>query len=356
MVVGLALLLGNVVCGSPAQAAPTAASAARPTTAEGIAAYQGADRQQMLEEGAKKEGKLTFYTVNANEASRNALMEGFQKKYPFVKLEMYRGNAPAVTNRLIQEYQAKTYIVGALEQNPSETGTLYKAKVLQPYFSPSLAKIRQDVIAKSPDGKALLATAVLSPFTFGYNTKMITADQAPKTWDDMKKPIFKGKMALTSDSIGVNFVGTAITAKGEAWVRDLKSQEIHIVNATGAGIANAVATGQYAMTPTYHYTFFAADKKAGYPVEMAPVEPLWCTAFAWGLPARSATPYSAMLMIDYVLSPEGQANYTQFAYTSTIVGTQGIADKFRVLLPNQVPNYEQEYTKWESILRAITTQ
>jgi len=332
------------------------AASGYPTTIEGIANYQGSDRQQMLEEGARKEGKLTYYTVNANAQSRGALIEGFQKKYPFVKLEMYRADSTALVNRLIQEYQANTSIAGALEQNPAQLDNLIKGKLLVPYYSPSLAKIKPEMISKAPDGKSLLATAVVSPFTFGYNTKMIPVDQAPKSWDDIKKPLFKGKMAVPSDAIGVNWVGNAVITKGEAWVRDLKNQEMRLVTATGAGIANMVATGQYAMTPAYHYTFFDADKKSGYPVELAPIEPLWCTAFSWGLLSRSVNPHAAMLLIDYVLSQEGQANYTRFAYNSTIVGSQSVAEKYRLLLPNHVQNYDQEYTKWEALLREITTR
>ncbi len=40
-----------------------ASAPARPTTVAEIALYKGADRQQILEEGAKKEGKLIFYTT-----------------------------------------------------------------------------------------------------------------------------------------------------------------------------------------------------------------------------------------------------------------------------------------------------
>ncbi len=335
--------------------APLRAFAAWPTTVEGIAAYSGADRQRMLEEGAKKEGTLTYYTVTANEKSRTAMMEGFQKKYPFLKVKMYRADSTALVNRLIQEYQANTSIAGAVEQNPNQLDNLMKAKLLMPYFSPSLAKIKPDMISKAPDGKALMAMVMLSPFTFGYNTKMVPPEQVPKTWDDIKKPFFKGKMALPTDAVGVNWIGNAVITKGEAWVKGLKAQEIHLVNATGAGIANMVATGQYAMTPVYHFTFFAADKKAGYPVELALIEPFWCTAWGWGILSRSPTPFSAMLMIDYALSEEGQGIYTRFAYNSTIIGSQSVAEKHRVILPTQVQNYDQEYTKWEALMREITT-
>ena len=143
------------------------AASGHPTTIEGIANYQGSDRQQMLEEGARKEGKLTYYTVNANAQSRSALIEGFQKKYPFVKLEMYRADSTALVNRLIQEYQANTSIAGALEQNPAQLDNLIKGKLLVPYYSPSLAKIKPEMISKAPDGKSLLATAVVSTVSTG---------------------------------------------------------------------------------------------------------------------------------------------------------------------------------------------
>ncbi|MFC1814805.1 hypothetical protein ACFL0M_02455, partial [Thermodesulfobacteriota bacterium] len=58
----------------------------RPTTVAEIALYKGADRQQMLEEGAKKEGKLTFYTTGVMTGSLGPFLDLFKKKYPYIKL------------------------------------------------------------------------------------------------------------------------------------------------------------------------------------------------------------------------------------------------------------------------------
>src|SRR5690349_19787110 len=59
----LAACGGSQAAGSPAQSAASGAKSGVPTTATEIARYQGADRQQILEAGAKKEGTLTWYTV-----------------------------------------------------------------------------------------------------------------------------------------------------------------------------------------------------------------------------------------------------------------------------------------------------
>ena len=47
----------------------------------GIYNYTGADRQAMLEEGAKKEGKVVWYSAQ-NTDDMKAMSEAFQKKYP----------------------------------------------------------------------------------------------------------------------------------------------------------------------------------------------------------------------------------------------------------------------------------
>lgn len=53
-------------------------TAARPTTVAEIALYQGPDREQLLMEGAKKEGQLMFFTDNTWIAS---VAKELEKKY-----------------------------------------------------------------------------------------------------------------------------------------------------------------------------------------------------------------------------------------------------------------------------------
>src|SRR5918912_874930 len=70
-----------------APAAPAAGSVAKPSTLAELAMYTGPDRQSLLEEGAKQEGQLFWYTTNIVDQIARPLQQGFQAKYPFVKVE-----------------------------------------------------------------------------------------------------------------------------------------------------------------------------------------------------------------------------------------------------------------------------
>src|SRR5690349_17498298 len=88
------LALGRVACGgssAPSQASGGGssggpASSGGPTSVADIAAYKGADRQQMLEDGARKEGHLTWYTSMAGQIVDD-LPAGFKAKYPFIQMD-----------------------------------------------------------------------------------------------------------------------------------------------------------------------------------------------------------------------------------------------------------------------------
>src|SRR3990172_9149760 len=78
------------------------AATKKPTTMAELALYRGADRQQILEEGAKKEGKLVIYTTQ----TEKQIMNAFQKKYPFLKVESWRAETMHVVSRIFEENKA----------------------------------------------------------------------------------------------------------------------------------------------------------------------------------------------------------------------------------------------------------
>jgi iron(III) transport system substrate-binding protein len=73
-------------------------------TAADVALYQGADRQQKLIAGAKKEGTFTVYT-SAQANDFNALLAAFEKKYG-VKGVIWRAGSENILNRAVQEARA----------------------------------------------------------------------------------------------------------------------------------------------------------------------------------------------------------------------------------------------------------
>src|SRR5438552_14420634 len=56
------------------------------TVAE-IANLNGPDREQILVEGAKKEGKVILYSAMIEDQALRPVMQAFRQKYPFVEPE-----------------------------------------------------------------------------------------------------------------------------------------------------------------------------------------------------------------------------------------------------------------------------
>ena len=97
-----ACLLGVFLTLAEAQVSP----AAQPLTAAEVALLNSPERQKILEEGAKKEGKVVWYTpLIVNQAVR-PLKEAFEKKYPFIKVAEWRTEGGDVMKRAIEESQA----------------------------------------------------------------------------------------------------------------------------------------------------------------------------------------------------------------------------------------------------------
>src|SRR5262245_45650977 len=70
-------------------------------TLQKLALYQGADRQQRLAEGAKKEGALIYYTTFPNEYAER-LTAPFEKRYG-VKVSVWRARSELVLQKAIAE-------------------------------------------------------------------------------------------------------------------------------------------------------------------------------------------------------------------------------------------------------------
>ncbi len=90
LLLGASLLAAGIAFPALAQVKPNA-------TAVDVANYGGADREQKLIEGAKKEGSLEIYT-SAQSDDMGALVVAFEKKYG-VKVDTWRSSSEKVLQR-----------------------------------------------------------------------------------------------------------------------------------------------------------------------------------------------------------------------------------------------------------------
>src|ERR1041384_6612618 len=85
------------------------ASAAKAASSESLFAeinkLPPAQRQARLEEGARREGAFTYYSISAAELIA-AYVKGFTTRYPFIKAEFYRGSGNQLVVRTMMEHKA----------------------------------------------------------------------------------------------------------------------------------------------------------------------------------------------------------------------------------------------------------
>src|SRR5215475_962108 len=106
---------------------------------EDVAMMKSADRQKVLVEGAKKEGKISWYTTLIVDQVVRPVKEAFEKEYPFIQIEFFRGNAERLVQKMFAEYQAKRYDVDLIDGTVSPT-MVRRANLLQRFYSSALAE------------------------------------------------------------------------------------------------------------------------------------------------------------------------------------------------------------------------
>ena len=135
-----------------------------------------------LVEGAKKEGALLWYT-SASLEEADLFIKGFQRKYPFIKAGAYRTGGDGLLNRILTEVRAKKYFFDVVKVGGYRNDILKREGLYAKYLSPERKFIPE--FSKDPEG---YWTAVYTNLNaIGYNTNLVSPQEAPKTWNDLRK-------------------------------------------------------------------------------------------------------------------------------------------------------------------------
>ncbi|MFC1817188.1 ABC transporter substrate-binding protein [Thermodesulfobacteriota bacterium] len=322
-------------------------AAKKPMTVAELALYKGADRQQILEEGAKKEGKLTLYTVSILAQSIRPIVAAFQNKYPYIKkVNIWRAGSAQIVPRVLEEYKAGKHDVDVLDLGQTGVILIEGRGILQPFYSPNLVYIDENTIKKAPDGGAVTIGHWANYISVGYNTRLLPKDQVPKIYQDLLNPNWKGKkMAITASSTTVCWMGTMLETFGEDFVKQVAKQEFEIHMVSARALLDMVIAGEYKLSPTIRDSHVSLSKEKGAPVEWVPLEPVAISPGSIMLPKHSANPHAALLFIDFDLSKEGGEIWKaagKISYNKEVLGQMTSKSYFG-------PRSMQQYTKWKKL-------
>ena len=284
-------------------------------TVDEIALYNKPDRQKMLVESAKKEGKVSWYTSLIVDQVVRPIKEAFEKEYPFLQVEYFRGNSERLVQKMFAEYQAKRYEVDMVDGTVTAP-MVKKGGYLQRFYSPHLAEYPAEL--KDPQG--YWAVSNVYYFSFGYNTRMVKPNEVPKTYEDLLNPRWKGQMMWsTSRGSGApmligNILQTMGQEKGKAYLQRLKTQNVAKTTASNRQLLDLVIAGEYPLALHIFNHHAHISKTAGAPVDWYALEPASATINTISPVTRSPHPHATMLLIDFILSEKGQKVFQAVNY------------------------------------------
>ncbi len=322
----------------------------RPRTLDELATYTGADRQQILLEGAKAEGKVVWYTSLSG--VYREIVDAFKRKYPSINVEPYRGGSLELGPRLLNESKAGRFVADALEATPGLLMLLRDSGILKAYTSPEIARYPDEAKTKTDGARVYWTTDREAYLGFGYNTRMIAPVELPKNFSELLRPELKGKLAVTTESSSSRVIGSMLKHKGEEFIKRLHTQEIKLFKASSAGFLDLIAAGEVAGSPVVFRNQASVLKERGAPVEWLPLDVVPANAGGSAIITGAPHPHAAILLTDFILGPEGQKLMEQFRY--------GVAWKeypFKREYPERgmtSSEYEKAEDKWTQLVRSIT--
>ncbi|MBI2853549.1 MAG: extracellular solute-binding protein [Chloroflexi bacterium] len=234
---------------------------------------------------------------------------GFTKAYPGIKVDYLSISTRDAAERLTTEAAAgKTSadvvklggdILLQLPQQLWTTRTWANAK----YYPPD---------ALGAGGSYLLYLApYLAPI---YNTKLVPAAQAPRSWDDIKDPKWKGKAVATTSATSAALSTAALFGQGGqlAWEKSFAFWEEVFKNTQPKIQKGYTAPTQLLGAGEFSLLVFGSGKEAHsqklnakMPIELAPVGRITAIPSGLVVPKGAPNPNAAALLADYLTSLEG---------------------------------------------------
>ena len=323
----------------------------KPSSITELAAYMGADREQLLYAGAKSEGKVVWYTSLAG-GSYKAIATAFEAKYPGVAVETYRASGSELTLKLEEESKARRNIADAIETTEGNLMFMRDSKLLRPYNSLHLKKYPDDAKEPAQKGFYYWALARESYVGFMYNKNLVSKGFAPKGFDVLVNPELKGKIGISTGETSGKIIGAMIRTKGEEFVKKLKAQEIKLYTIDAPALVSVIASGEIVASPAIFQTHTLLAASKGAPLEWVPMEIVPTNVGSAAVALNPPHPHGALLMADFLLSPDGQAILEKFYYGSA-TKDQGFK-KWRPERGLSTDKYEKDLLRWEKLLNDIT--
>jgi iron(III) transport system substrate-binding protein len=255
-------------------------------------------------EAAKKEGKVVWYT-STPVATGQTISTMFEQKYG-IKVEMFRSGGSAILRRFLQEHQAKRINADLLTtSDPAAAAELTDQGLFVPFKPVNFDKIPDG--AKDANGNYIAQR--LNIITIYTRSDKIAAADAPRTWEALLDPKYKGKLVMTDPSftsLQLTVVGMNAKLKGWGYYEKLRQNDIMVVQ-SNQQVSDMIKRGERVIAAGALDSYAAADRKAGHPIEtIYPTDGTFVIPSPTSVVKGSANQNAAKLFAEFMISDEVQ--------------------------------------------------
>lgn len=273
---------------------------------------------------AAAQQKLFVYT-SMKESMIGEIAKAFTKKYPDIKLDYQSAGAGKLMAKIAAERESGKILADVLWT--SEVPDFYQLKgqgLLQPYTPADIKSLRNPFT----DYDGSFTAVRLGTLGIAYNTRLIK--DAPKTWQDLQKPAFKGAYGIANPALsGTAYMSVAILAKQFGWgyFEALRANGAKMGKGSGNVVDDTASGDLVASLAVDYITLDKVEKGAtialAFPPEML-VIPSPITIFKGSPNAEAAKKF-----VDFVLSKEGQTIIAEEG-TLPVRGDVKVPDRYKL--------------------------
>ena len=190
-------------------------------------------------------------------------------------------------------------------------------------------------------------------FAMAYNTTVVPKQDAPKSWDDLVDPRFKGKLAIEESS--VDWLASMAADMGEERAiklfRDIVARNGVSVRRGHTLLANLIASGEVPFSITVYDNRIEQMKRDGVPVELIYMPPVFAQPVGIGVAKRAPHPHAALLFYEFMLT-DGQQLYFERSVNPTNTKIKPLPAGADVKFVN-FPELIDKSEKWKKLFRDI---
>jgi iron(III) transport system substrate-binding protein len=250
------------------------------------------------------EREVVWYTA-MNTPDSAPLRKRFLEKYPDVNLTILRQPGEKIRTRILTETRAGKFFWDVVSFNHLDMDALAQEGLLAAYSSP---ETRSGFPGGAVDPEGRWAAIYVRQYVIGYNTRSVPAHEAPKSWEDLLAPKWKEKFAMDESDVEwyaamLDYLGAE---KGAAFMRSLARQNPQFRRGHSL-LARLLIAGDFPLA-LVHAAEMDEARRAGAPVDwVRTLDPVITSPSQVAVSAKAPHPKGARLLVDLLLSTEGQA-------------------------------------------------